>query len=153
MDGMILDEMVFDYGGGSDPPALLPQEDAISLVDDALAEGDPDLDAAVRDAVCVVCAESGTSAPGIRQRLHAHMDNMKTTKNPEGYLKANAYAKFEEHVRSGKSDLQAGRLVAEQFYVRERKARVNASPQRTGTPTTRRRTTHIAISPEMDPWV
>jgi hypothetical protein len=134
MDGMILDEMVFDYGGGSAPPALLPQEDtidiadnAIGLVDDALAEGDPELDAAVRDAVCVVCAESGTSAPGIRQRLHAHMDNMKTTKNPEGYLKANAYAKYEEHVRSGKSDLQAGRLVAEQFYVRERKARVNAS--------------------------
>jgi hypothetical protein len=134
MDAMTSEGVVLDCGGEPAPPVLLPQDDtinladdAIDLVDDALADGDAELDAAVRDAVCGTRADSAPGTPGIRERLHAHVGNMKSARNPEGFLKANARAKHEEHVRSGKSDLQAGRLVAEQFCVRERKARVNAS--------------------------
>jgi hypothetical protein len=33
-----------------------------------------------------------------------------------------AYLKFEEYLRDGKSDLTAGRLVAKNFYTRETRA-------------------------------
>ena len=71
--------------------------------------------------------DTGSKAPcelPTRQRLRAHMACMKKTRNPEGYLKATAYLKFEDHVRGGVNDPVSELMAA---GSKERQVRINAS--------------------------
>ena len=99
-------------------------DDDILLMDDDL-----ELEAAVREALAgsATAGVSPTEVVSIRERLHLMADNMKAKGNCRGYLTVNACSKYEELIRGGKSHLQAGCLVATQFYIREREPRVNAS--------------------------
>jgi hypothetical protein len=94
-----------------------------------LMDDDFELEAAVREAL--TGRESDGAAPAVvlsmRKRLQLMADNMQAKGNCRGYLTVNAFSKYEELLRAGNSHLQAGRLVATQFYVREREPRVNAS--------------------------
>jgi hypothetical protein len=63
----------------------------------------------------------------IRARLLAFAKDSLRTENSAAYLVAHAYMKFEELRRGGKSELQAGRLIATHFYVREKSRRKNAA--------------------------
>ncbi len=65
-------------------------------------------------------------ASTIRDRLWTFRDQMLAKNDAKAYLTINAYIKFEEFVRAGSSELQAGRLVATTFYAHERRPRKNA---------------------------
>ena len=54
-----------------------------------------------------------------RERLQLLQKEMIKTKNVAMAILLQAYLKFEEYLREGKSDLTAGRLVAKTFYTRE----------------------------------
>ena len=77
---------------------------------------------------CQMCVDGDVPAMRTlspRQRLQLLQQEMLKTNNGKLAILLQAYLKFEEHLRNGKSDLQAGRLVAENFYTKE--TRSNAS--------------------------
>jgi hypothetical protein len=106
---------------------LYPAFDAVSAALDDSAEVDRDLDAAVDEACEREEVELASKPTDVRHRLQAHMEHMKKMRQPELYLKAAGYLKFEEHVRGGinapVTELEAARKVAEQFYVKEKRGR------------------------------
>jgi hypothetical protein len=90
-----------------------------------------DLDAALPDEVVEYSSFNSqlelcdkAHASSIRERLWTFREQMLAKNDAKAYLTINAYIKFEEYVRVGSSDLQAGRLVATTFY--ERRQRKNA---------------------------
>jgi hypothetical protein len=125
-----------------DAELLDPGFQEVSAVLDDDEDNDAGLDAAATEALQDVMGDLAANVGPhpdsnpkceltTRQRLCAHMACMKKTRNPDGFLKAAACLKFEGHVRGGINDavseLVAARLVAVEFYVKERQARVNAS--------------------------
>jgi hypothetical protein len=75
-----------------------------------------------------VCYWGGACNAGFessRERLQLLQKEMIKTNNAAMAILLQAYLKFEEYVHDGKSDLTAGRLVAQNFYTRE--TRVNAA--------------------------
>ncbi len=93
------------------------------ILDEALADLDWELRAPVSDMTHLAIVP----VLDIRARLLAFAKNSLRTENSAAYLVAHAYMKFEELRRDGKSELQAGRLIATQFYVREKSRRKNAA--------------------------
>jgi hypothetical protein len=63
----------------------------------------------------------------IRARLWNFRDRMLAKNDAPAFLTANAYIKYEEYLRAGSSELQAGRMVATTYFARERRPRKNAS--------------------------
>jgi hypothetical protein len=76
---------------------------------------------------------STTQGLSIREGLKSFQIEMLKTNHGAAAILIQAYLKYEEHLRHGKSDLTAGRLVAQNFYTKETR------------PTHPRRSTHSAI--------
>jgi len=84
-----------------------------------------ELDAAVallRRQMCVTGEVPAMQALSARDRLQLLQKEMVQTQNVAMAILLQAYLKFEEYLRDGKSDLTAGRLVAKNFYTRETRA-------------------------------
>jgi hypothetical protein len=68
----------------------------------------------------------------IRARLWTFRDQMLAKNDAQAFLTVNAYIKYEEYLRAGRSQLQAGRMVATMYFSRERRPRKNACCNPTG---------------------
>ncbi len=91
-----------------------------------------ELDAAVVQMRCTLCTNNNVELPSLlvqnlstRGRLKLLQKEMLQTNQGVAAILLQAYLKFEEHIRNGKSDLTAGRLVSQIFYSKE--SRSNAS--------------------------
>jgi hypothetical protein len=107
------------------PTSPLPRVDN-AFEDDALLTINEELDSAIHDSNEDMVGTTSTSATHrdrvkhLKKCLEAQLDN-----NSKRYLLACAYAKFEECIRHGKTELQAGRFVAENLFTDERDNRIN----------------------------
>jgi hypothetical protein len=102
----------------------LPNQDSLDyILDEALA----DVDSELRASVSEMTHTTLVPVLDIRARLLAFAKDSLRTENSAAYLVAHSYLKFEEVLREGKSELQAGRFVATHFYVREKARRKNAA--------------------------
>jgi hypothetical protein len=107
------------------PTSPLPRVDN-AFEDDALLTINEELDSATHDANEDVVDSISTTASNrdrvkhLKKCLEALLDN-----NSKRYLLACAYAKFEECIRLGKTELQGGRFVAENLFTDERDNRIN----------------------------
>ncbi len=66
-----------------------------------------------------------------------------TDNNSKRYVLACAYAKYEESIRHGRTELQSGRFVAEHFFTDERDNRING--RRNGPQWYRRRARTLIV--------
>jgi hypothetical protein len=97
-----------------------------AVEDDALLGINEELDAALNDAqrdgdsYIATTATDRDRVQHLQKCLLAQADN-----SSKRYVLACAYAKFEESIRHGRTELQSGRFVAEHFFTDERDNRIN----------------------------
>ena len=107
-------------------PTLPPTRVDNVIEDDALLSTNEELDAAIHEANNDTVSNISATASHrdrvqhLKKCLEAQADN--TSKR---YLLACAYAKFEECIRHGRTELQAGKFVAVNFFTNERDNRLN----------------------------